>query len=409
MEIIFLIIGVLVGIIFCYYFMNKKIKELNLFCNQQKEQNIELRSELEQTNRNKQIIENTLQQNIEAQILRAMQTNNNNFITLANQTFEKYLAEANKNIETKTYQINKVVEPLQKTLEQYEQKVNQFSNQTISGISSINSVVNQLIETNSQLAKQTNTLTNALKTTKVRGRWAEISLKNIVEYVGMNKNIDFFEQSTTDKDQTRPDLIIKLPNNRQIIVDSKLPLEALLDAFETNDETKQKELLNKHLKAMKEAIKNLASKNYTNKIGSTVEFTVLYIAIETALSSTLELAPDLILEAMDKNVIIATPSTLLALLNTINFSWKQQEISQNAKTILDESKELFNRMLTFVEHFSKLQNNLEQINSTYNKMVGSWHLRVEPSLRRIENLGVKINKELPQIDELDSSSKTFSD
>jgi DNA recombination protein RmuC len=378
--------------------------------NSEREEKIELKEELENQYRNKELVEKNLKESIDSKIFQSMQLNNENFLNLARQTLEKYYTEADKGLQNKTLEIEKIIQPLQKSLEQYDKKISEFQIDTSKNIGGIGTYLKELSNMQNELTKQTSMLVGALKSPKVRGKWGEIGLKRIVEFSGLNEYCDFSEQVLSETDLTRPDMIIQLPENKKIIVDSKLPLDSYLSAIETTKENEQYNLIQNHLKAIKDSIKRLSSKNYKEKFTGSIDFVVMYIEIEPALSSALTIDVNLLNEALKNGVLLATPTTFIALLQTVAYGWKQYKLSENANNVLFEAQELYKRMIVFTEHFSKIGNSINNVNSSFNQAIASWNSRVEPSLRKIESYGIKENqREVAKLKEIEQKNNYSED
>lgn len=407
MEVLFFVIGFLIGGIIIWYLFNKKTERINKELISEREDKIKLQVENNNFIKNQEIIDEQISHSIESNVLRAMQLNNENFINLARQTLEKYFVQADKGLENKTLEIEKIIEPLQKSLEKYDKKINDFQTDTSQNIGNIKTYLSELAKMQNELTKQTNSLVGALKSPRIRGRWGEIGLRRIVEYSGLNEYCDFSEQVHNETTGQRPDLVINLPEKRQIIVDSKLPLEAYLDSVETDNPNEQNLFLKKHLEAVKINLKRLSAKNYGNTFAESIDFVVMYIEIEPALTAALIQDHDLINEALKHNIIIATPTTFIALLQTIAYGWRQYQMSENAQQILKEAQEFYSRTTIFTEHFEKLGKSINSLVDNFNQTSGSWNRRVEPSLKRIEELGVKDKKKsIREINEIDKKTRT---
>ncbi len=392
MELLFLVLGILIGFIVSWFILSKKTEVLNKKYSSINEEKIKLESELENLQKNQKILDKNIKESIESYVLNAMKLNNENFLELARSTLEKYWTQADKGIESKTNEIEKIIKPLEKSLINYDKKIENFQNNASKDLGSVKSYLQELAQMQNELGKQTNNLVNSLKSPKVRGRWGEIGLRRIVEYSGLNQYCDFKEQPKSEKDRLRPDMIINLPKKRKIIVDSKIPLNSYLSAAETNNEPDEKKLLKEHLKAVKESLKRLSSKNYLEKFKESIDFVVMYIEIEPALTAALIQDKNLINEALKHNIIIATPTTFVALLQTVAYGWQQFKLSENSQKILEEAHNLYNRIATFSEHFNGIGKNITSLNENFNKAVGSWEHRVSPSLKKLNDFGVKDSK-----------------
>lgn len=399
MNILFLLVGFFAGLILSWYFFSKKSEENKKLLDLEKEEKIKIRTELENLLKTQQNNDNQFKESIESYVLNAMQLNNENFINLAKKTLERYFVEADKGLQNKTLEIEKIIEPLQKSLETYDKKIVDFQKDTEKGLGGISTYLKELTSMQNELTKQTNNLVGALKSPRIRGRWGEIGLRRIVEFSGLNEYCDFAEQQQTETDRLRPDMVINLPENRKIIVDSKLPLESYISAYETDDELQKKTFLKNHLKAVRDNMRLLSSKNYRQKFAESIDFVIMYIEIEPALTAALIQDTNLINEALKLNIIIATPTTFIALLQTVAYGWRQYKLSENAQLILKEAQEFYERVGKFTDHFQKIGKSIGSLEDDFNKAVGSWQNRVEPSMRRIERLGIKDNnKNVQKVD-----------
>jgi len=401
MEILFFLIGLLFGVLISGAFFVRKIELLKEKFAKIKEENVKYKTELESIIKNQDLLDNYMKESIESNVLNAMKLNNENFVSLAQQTVEKYFVEADKDMKNRTLEIEKIIDPLKKKIEIYDKKIVDFQTYTSNSLGGVKTFLSELTQMQQQLAQQTNSLVNALKSPKIRGRWGELGLKRIVEFSGLNQYCDFNEQAHSDGQ--RPDMIINLPESRQIIVDSKLPLDSFLEAIETDNEEQKQLLYKKHLKALKTNLKRLATKEYWKNNAESVDFVVMYIEIEPALNAALMQDTSLILEAMKLNVVIATPTTFIALLQTVAYSWKQYKLSINSQKILKETQEFYNRVSIFTEHFDKVSLNINKLVESYNAMQGSWKSRINPVLDRIMSLGIDDNKKtVKKIDEINN-------
>jgi DNA recombination protein RmuC len=239
------------------------------------------------------------------------------------------------------------------------------------------------------LKTETASLARALSSHSTRGRWGEIQLKRVVELAGMVAHCDFEEQvvKTTDSETIRPDLVIKLPGNKCVVVDSKVPLSAYLRAMESEDQATQNSLFNEHADQLKKHIGQLSKKSYWKHFQPSPEFVVLFLPGETFLSTALSLQPELMELAAENNVILATPMTLIAMLRAIAFGWRQEASNENAQRIAQKAKELCERLNTLAEYFSKLGKSLGQSVESYNQAMASLESRVLVSARQMTDMG----------------------
>jgi DNA recombination protein RmuC len=255
-----------------------------------------------------------------------------------------------------------------------------------------------------QLQEQTRSLSSALKRPQVKGRWGEVTLRRVVEVSGMSPHCDFIEQPsmTTDEGRKRPDLVITLPEGRTIVVDSKVPLDAYMDAFNTTDEEARNTLLKKHAQVVRSHMQMLSSKDYWKQMEQSPDFVVLFLPGESFFSAALEQDRTLIEDGMERRVILATPTTLIALLRTVALSWQQQQVAENAQLIWRTGSDLFDRLKTFSGHMRKIREGLQSATSAYNAALSSWESRVLPCATRLKDLGgPQHERELPEIEHVD--------
>ncbi len=408
MNFLFFVLGFLLGAILVWFLLSKKINEMAANSLKIKEEKIRSEAELENILKQQKNMEKLISEHIESYVLNAMKSNNDNFIVLAQQNLEKYFASVDKSFENTALKLEKIINPLSEKVENYDKKVVYFQSETSKNLGNVKIYLQELAKMQGELTKQTNSLVGALKSPRIRGRWGEIGLRRIVEYSGLNEYCDFSEQVYHKQSGQRPDLIINLPENRHIIVDSKLPLDAYLDAIETNSNEEKNFFYKKHIKAVRDNLRRLSAKSYSENLQTSIDFVVMYIEIEPALSAALSADHNLINDALKQNVIIATPTTFIALLQTVAYGWRQYEVSKNAQLILSETKEFYSRTAVFTEHFEQIGKMVNGLVEKFNQASGSWNRRVEPSLRRIEQLGIKDSKkEIKDINDIDKNAKNF--
>jgi len=270
--------------------------------------------------------------------------------------------------------------------------------------------VQSLITTQKELQSETGNLVRALRTPNVRGRWGEIQLRRVVEIAGMLPYCDFAEQETvtTETGRLRPDLVVKLPGGKHVVVDAKTPLQAFLEAFETNDEETRRVCLANHARQVRDHMKTLAGKNYWEQFESTPEFVVMFLPGETFFSAALEQDPALIEQGVLNRVIPASPTTLIALLKAVNYGWNQEKLARNAQKISELGKELHDRLRLLAQHITAVGAGLDRAVESYNKAVGSLESRVLVSARKFAELGTSVADDIPELEPIETTARALS-
>lgn len=292
------------------------------------------------------------------------------------------------------------VKPLAEALERYERQIQSIESGRQKAYGELTERLGQLGATSTRLSEQTTSLVTALRTPQVKGRWGELALRNAVELSGMTEHCDFAEQVSveTETGRVRPDMTIRLPGGRTIVVDSKTPTGAYLDAVQAVDEAQRTAALQRHAAAVRTHVQGLGNLQYWKQFDPAPEFVVLFIPGECFFSAALEHDAALMEDAVKKRVILASPTTLIALLRAVAFGWSQQRMVENARQIGDTATELYERVVKFAEHLGDVGKRLDATVKVYNSAVGSWQTRILPMGRKVDELrGTAPQTEFPEI------------
>jgi DNA recombination protein RmuC len=354
---------------------------------------LETRLEAERENLKKQIelIEDskkTLLDTFRALSSESLKSNNQAFIELASQSFEKLNQQSKSELEKRQQQIETTVKPIQETLNKFDLKLNEVERTRLEAYSGITEQFNFMKDTQDRLRLETSNLVKALRAPQVRGRWGELQLKRVVEMAGMLDHCDFFEQVSVGDEgsRLRPDMVVRLPGNKNIVVDSKAVISSYMESAQAEDDVTKREKLLDHSRHISERVTELSKKSYWDQFENSPEFVVLFLPGESFFSSALEINPALIEQSVDQKVIIATPTSLIAILKAVAYGWKQTALAENAREISELGKELYKRISVLSENFSDLGKKLGQAVDSYNRSLGTLESRVLVSARRFHEL-----------------------
>ncbi len=340
---------------------------------------------------------------------RSLQANSDTFLKLAEQKLETHQEKAKGELSEREKAVEALVKPIRDALEASQKQIAELEKSRSEAYGGIKSQLEEMHLSQKSLKQETQNLVNALRRPEVRGRWGEITLRRLVELAGMVEHCDFVEQVHTETDGQifRPDMVVRMPDHRELVVDVKTPLDAYLTAAEAPDDAQRQLGLKRHAKNVRAHIRMLASKAYWNQFENSPEFVILFIPGDQFLSAALNEEPDLIEYALSEQIILATPTSFVALLKAVAYGWRQMALADNAKEIRVLAEDLYARLATFVTHMNKVGRQLASSVENYNKAVGSLERSVLPGARKFVELGVHPKKEMEKLESLEPVPRTL--
>lgn len=332
----------------------------------------------------------------------ALKSNNEQFLQLARTELERIRVSAKVELDEKESAITGLLTPIREGLEKYDSKLQQIELARAESFASLTERIQNVAVASEVLRGETANLAKAMRSSNVRGAWGELQLKRTVELAGMVEHCDFQTQHTVNGEDSaqRPDLIVRLPGNKTIVVDAKTPATAVLEAVNCQDDARRRQLCAEHVVSVRKHIDTLSKRAYWDQFEHAPEFIVLFLPSEAFFSVALEFDPTLFEHAFEQKVIVATPTTLIAVLKAVAYGWRQDMIGQNAQEVAALGRELYDRIRVLGDHFADVGNNLRKSVEAYNRAVGSMERRVLPAARKFQALGASDSREIAQLDEV---------
>ncbi len=339
----------------------------------------------------------------------ALKSNNESFLQLARENLSKIQETAKGDLDLRKKEVDNLIEPIRQMLDGMNQNIQGVEKERNSAYAGLKEQVESLLKGQKNLSAETGKLVKALRKPNVRGRWGEIQLQRVVEIAGMTEHCDFTQQQSvsTGDGRLRPDMMIRLPNERRIVVDAKAPLEAYLDSVGAESDREKAAFLQTHARHVKDHLRKLGEKAYWDQFDSTPEFVVMFLPGESFFSAALEADPKLIEYGVDQRVILATPTTLIALLKAVAYGWSQEKMAEHARQISELGTELYDRIGTLSEHFIRLGRHLDNSVTFYNKSVATLESNVLTSAKKMKELGIRSKKEPDALEVIERTSREF--
>lgn len=343
-----------------------------------------------------QAVERRLRDSFGALSAEALRANNATFLEQAQLLLGELQAKGGGDLELKRQAVEQLVDPIRRGLEQVDQKLAALDQSRAASQGALEAMLRGMGEAQQSLTAGTQQLVNALRSPTGRGQWGEMQLRRVVELAGMAEHADFVLQETVNGDDGshRPDLVVRLPGEKVVVVDAKAPLSAYLDAINATEDARREELLDHHARQVRAHVEHLAQKDYANQFEAAPDFVILFLPGEAFFAAACQRDPSLLDDAVAKGVIPASPTTLITLLKAVHFGWQQERINRNAEEIRDLGLELHDRMSLLTEHLVRMRRSLENTVRSYNEAMGSLERRVLPAARRFRELGLHSRREI---------------
>ncbi len=337
----------------------------------------------------------------------ALKHNNEEFLKLAQENLQRFQSQAKGELGQREQAIETLVKPIREALEKTEKQIREMEQARKQAYGALTQHLETMSRTQQALQGETRNLVQALRRPEVRGQWGELTLRRLAELAGMVEHCDFFEQehTSTDDGALRPDMIVRMPGGREVVVDVKTPLDAYLSAVEATDDTERDAQLQRHARNVRKRVQELASKTYWRQFKDSPDFVVLFIPGDQFLSAALDKDHALLEDAMQQKVILATPTSFVALLRAVAYGWRQESLAENAENIRKVGEDLYGRLGTFADHLGKMGKSLDSSVQHYNKAVASFDSRVLPSARKFNDMGISAKKIIGKTRQIESSAR----
>lgn len=397
------------------FFSWRKCHALTLALITARQENVVLKSRLENEERRSSEklalytqTQSDMQQAFKALSSDAMKETQRVFFDLAKSTFETYQCGIEKEMHHKHVALQELVRPLKESLDKVENNIQSLEKSRVAAYAGVTEQLKALAASHLQLQHETGHLAKAMRAPSARGRWGELHLKRVVELAGMLEHCDFFQQVSGSHEElrVRPDLVVKLPNSRHIVVDAKAPLHAYLEAIDHPSEEQKAAKLKEYARNVRKHLADLGEKSYWECFQPAPEFVVLFLPGDAFFHAALEHDPTLIEHGVNKNVLFATPSTLIALLKAVACGWQEERMARHAEEARALGRTLYDRLVVMSEHFAKLKRSLDSSVEAYNKTAASFEGRVLGAARRFQELGVADSKEIPELELIEKQTRS---
>lgn len=335
---------------------------------------------------------------------KALKHNTEEFLKLAQQNLARFQSQARGDLEQKEKAIEQLVKPVREALEKTERQIQTIEKERKEAYGALHKHIETMNITQEALRDQTQNLVQALRRPEVRGQWGELTLKRLAELAGMVEHCDFYQQENiqTDEGRQRPDMIVRMPDGREIVVDVKTPLDAYLNAIESKEDEQREQAMQRHARNVRQRVNELAGKAYWNQFSQSPEFVVLFIPGDQFLSAALDVDHKLMEDALARHVILATPTSFVALLRAVAYGWRQEQLAKNAEHIKKVGEELYQRLATFTAHLQKMGRSLDSTIKHYNSAVGSFDSRILPSAQKFREMGISSTKEVTTQEQIET-------